>query len=108
VVNQSIKSSAIAAQLVDRPGSASVQSRRNDNLYTGLVRLVSWLQFINVLRQNGMSRRHVDDELRETVVEERESDQPPHPAIVTMLRVEPFTVSPVIPTCSMYLRQSAN
>jgi hypothetical protein len=68
VVNQSIKSSAIAAQLVDRPDSASVQSRRNDNLYTGLVRLVSLAAiYQRVAAKRNEADRLVDDELRETV-----------------------------------------
>jgi len=68
VINQSIKSSAIAAQLADRPGSASVQSRRNDNLYTGLVRLVSLAAiYQRVAAKRNEADRLVDDELRETV-----------------------------------------
>jgi len=70
VVNQSIKSSAIAAQLVDRPGSASVQLRRNDNLYTGLVRPVFLAAiFQRVAAKRNGADRPVDDELHETVRE---------------------------------------
>jgi hypothetical protein len=70
VVNRSIKSSAIAAQRVDRQGSASVQPRRNDNLDTVSARPVfSAAIFPRVGAKRSGADRHVDDELHETVRE---------------------------------------
>ena len=61
---------AFAAQLVDRQGSASVQSRRNDNLYTGVVRPVFLAAiFQRVAAKRNEADRPVDDELHETVRE---------------------------------------
>src|SRR4030095_14787272 len=70
VVNRSIQSSAIAAQRVDRQGSASVQPRRNDNLDTVSARPVfSAAIFQRVAAKRNEADRHVDDELHETVRE---------------------------------------
>ena len=61
---------AFAAQLVDRQGSAPVQSRRNDNLYTGVVRPVFLAAiFQRVAAKRNEADRPVDDELHETVRE---------------------------------------
>ena len=61
---------AIAARRADRQGSAAVQSRRNDNLYTGLVRPVFWAAiFQRVAARQNEADRPVDDELHETVRE---------------------------------------
>ena len=61
---------AFAAQLVDRQGSASVQSRRNDSLYTGVVRPVFLAAiFQRVAAKRNEADRPVDDELHETVRE---------------------------------------
>ena len=59
---------AFAAQLVDRQGSASVQSRRNDNLYTGVVRQAfSAAIFPRVGAKPSEECRNADDERREMV-----------------------------------------
>ena len=61
---------AIAARRADRQGSAPVQSRRNDNLYTGLVRPVFLAAiFQRVAAKRNEADRPVDDELHETVRE---------------------------------------
>jgi len=62
---------AIAARRAGRQGSASVQSRRNDSLYTGLVRPVFLAAiFQRVAAKRNEADRHVDDELHETAREE--------------------------------------
>ena len=61
---------AFAAQLGDRQGSASVQSRRNDNLYTGVVRPVFLAAiFRRVAAKQSEEDRNADDERREMVRE---------------------------------------
>ena len=61
---------AIADRRADRQGSAPVQSRRNDNLYTGPVRLVFLAAiFQRVAAKRNEADRPVDDELHETVRE---------------------------------------
>ena len=61
---------AIAARRADRQGSASVQSRRNDNLYTGVVRPVfSAAIFPRVAAKRSEEDRNADDERREMVRE---------------------------------------
>ena len=61
---------AIAARRADRQGSVSVRSRRNDSLYTGLVRPVFLAAiFQRVAAKRNEADRHVDDELHETVRE---------------------------------------
>ena len=61
---------AIAARHADRQGSAPVRSRRNDNLYTEIVRPVFLAAiFQRVAAKRNEADRHVDDELRETVRE---------------------------------------
>jgi len=62
---------AIAARRADRQGSAPVRSRRNDSLYTGLVRPVFLAAiFQRVGAKRNEADRHADDELHETVREE--------------------------------------
>ena len=61
---------AFAAQLVDRQGSASVQSRRNDSLYTGVVRPVFLVAiFQRVAAKRNEEGRNADDGRREMVRE---------------------------------------
>ena len=61
---------AIAARHADRQGNAPVRSRRNDNLYTGLVRPVFLAAiFQRVAARRNEADRPVDDELHETVRE---------------------------------------
>ena len=61
---------AIAARHADRQGSAAIQSRRSDNLYRVLARLVFLAAIFPraAVKRNGADRP-VDDELHETVRE---------------------------------------
>ena len=65
------------------------------------------LQFFDVLRQYRMWKTGaLVMHAVKWFVQEREGNHAvPASSSRTMLRVEPFTVSPVMPTCSMYLRQ---
>jgi len=61
---------AIATRRADRQGSAPVRSRRNDNLYTGIVRQVfSVAIFPRVGAKRSEEDRNADDERREMVRE---------------------------------------
>ena len=61
---------AIATRHADRQGSAPVRSRRNDNLYTGIVRQVfSAAIFPRVAAKRSEEGRNADDERREMVRE---------------------------------------
>ena len=61
---------AIEARRADRQVNAPVQSRRNDNLYTGLVRLVFLAAiFQRVAAKRNEADRRADDELHEMVRE---------------------------------------
>ena len=58
----------IATRHADRQGSAPVRSRRNDSLYTELVRPVFLAAiFQRVAAKRNEANRPVDDELHETV-----------------------------------------
>ena len=106
-VKPSTQPSAIAARRADRQGSATIQPRRSDNWDKVFARPVfSAAIFPRAGAKRNAAGRHVDDERRETArASSVNATSRPSQLFATMLRVEPFTVSPVIPTCSMYLRQ---